>query len=93
MTKQPVDTDTIFEAASMSKPVFAYAVDEAVREGGVTRPRHPARPLRAPRPVLRTTRGVEAGLRCVTCSRTPPGFQNWRSNADPLTIHFTPGTQ
>src|SRR5262245_35329090 len=31
--KQPVDNDTMFEAASMSKPVFAYAVMKLCEKG------------------------------------------------------------
>lgn len=87
-TKQPVDTETIFEAASMSKPVFAYAVMKLcekkvldldrplVRYGG------PAFLEGDPRIKLITARHVLSHS---------AGFQNWRSESNPLRIHFTPG--
>ena len=87
-SKKPVDNDTIFEAASMSKPVFAYAVMKLCEKGmlaldtPLTR-YSPERFLEGdPRLDLITARHV--------LSHTS-GFQNWRSKKEPLAIHFTPG--
>jgi Beta-lactamase/Retinal pigment epithelial membrane protein len=34
-TRQPVDNDTVFEAASASQPVFAYVVMKLAEKGGI----------------------------------------------------------
>lgn len=85
---RPVDDDTVFEAASVSKTVFAYAVMKLCERGvldldtPLTR-YTPERFLTGDsRLDLITTRHV--------LSHTA-GFQDWRSSADPLRIHFTPG--
>lgn len=86
----PVRLDTMFEAASMSKPVFAYVVlklcDKGVLDLDTPLVKYtPERFLDGdPRLDLITARHV--------LSHTG-GFQNWRSDADPLRIHFTPGAQ
>jgi len=87
-SRQPVDTDTIFEAASMSKPVFAYAVMKLCEKGVIALDT----PLTeyAPEPFL----SGDARLNRITARHVlshTTGFQNWRSDKEPLTIHFTPG--
>jgi CubicO group peptidase (beta-lactamase class C family) len=87
-SKAPVDNDTIFEAASVSKTVFAYAVMKLCEKGtiGLDTPLTKYAPKRFlegdPRLDLITARHV--------LSHTS-GFQDWRSGANPLKIHFTPG--
>ena len=89
-TKQPVDTETIFEAASMSKPVFAYVVlklcEKKVLELDAPLVTYGAQPFLEgdPRVKLITARHVLSHS---------TGFQDWRSDSDPLRIHFTPGSQ
>lgn len=87
-SKSPVDNDTVFEAASMSKPVFAYAAMKLCERGviGLDIPLTKYTPERYlegdPRLELITARHV--------LSHTS-GFQNYRSVDEPLSIHFTPG--
>ena len=87
-SKQPVDNDTIFEAASVSKTVFAYAAMKLCEKGtiGLDTPltKYAAAAFLEgdPRLELITARHV--------LSHTG-GFQNWRSDDAPLKIHFTPG--
>ncbi len=86
----PVDPGTIFEAQSMSKPVFAYAVLKLCEAGvlGLDTPLTsyvPERPVSGdPRLDLITARHV--------LSHTT-GFQNWRSPEKPLAIDFAPGAR
>jgi len=88
VSKAPVDHDTVFEAASVSKTVFAYAVLKLCEKSvlGLDTPltRYTTRPFLEgdPRLELITARHV--------LSHTA-GFQDWRSGAEPLKIHFTPG--
>jgi CubicO group peptidase (beta-lactamase class C family) len=89
-SRAPVDHETVFEAGSMSKPVFAYRVLKLCEMGvldldtPLTR-YTPERFLEGdPRLELITARHV--------LSHTS-GFQNWRSKEKALTIHFTPGHQ
>jgi CubicO group peptidase (beta-lactamase class C family) len=86
-TKAPISDDTIFEAGSVSKTVFAYAVLKLCEKGvlaldaPLTR-YWPERPLSDPRVDLIT-------VRRVLCHAT--GLPNWRSSDTPLGLAFTPG--
>ena len=85
---QPVDDDTVFEAASLSKPVFAYAVLKLVEQGKIGLDV----PLTTylPKPYIdNDPRLAQITARFVLSHRT--GFPNWRGDGNPLTIHFSPG--
>ena len=88
--KEPEQQDTMFEAASLSKPVFAYAVMKLCEK----------RVLNLDTPLTKyiSQRLVEGDSRLdlITARHVlshTSGLQNWRSETDPLRIHFTPGTQ
>ena len=85
---KPVDTDTVFAAQSTSKPVFAYAVLKLCETGVLD--------LDAPLTRYTTERVLAGDARLDLISARhvlshTSGFQNWRSAAEPLEIHFAPG--
>jgi CubicO group peptidase (beta-lactamase class C family) len=87
-TGQPVTEDTIFEAASLSKPVFAYGVLKLVDQGKLDLDAPLSKYL--PNPYIEgDPRLDKITARIVLSHRT--GFPNWRPDSKPLTIHFTPG--
>jgi CubicO group peptidase (beta-lactamase class C family) len=83
----PVTEDTIFEAASLSKPVFAYAVLKLADAGQID--------LDAPVAKYLPGEYVEdPRLRAVTVRRVlthTTGFPNWRPSGQPLKIQLDPG--
>jgi CubicO group peptidase (beta-lactamase class C family) len=89
-TKEAVDNNTVFEAASLSKPVFAYAVLKLVDSGKIDLDT----PLTKYLPG-RYDVGDDPRLDQITARRVlshTTGFPNWRTRGDPtLKIHFTPG--
>ena len=87
-SRAPVRADTMFEAASMSKPVFAYVVMKLC-ETGVMNLDTPLTRYGAA-PFLQGDARIELITARRVLSHTA-GFQNWRSETDPLSIHFTPG--
>jgi CubicO group peptidase (beta-lactamase class C family) len=87
-SKEPVDNDTVFEAASTSKPVFAYAVMKLCEKGVMN--------LDTPLTKYTSTRFLEGDprLELITARHVlshTGGFQNWRSKKEPLKIDFKPG--
>lgn len=87
-TMEPVDHDTVFEAASVSKTVFAYAVLKLCETGVLDLDAPLTR--YAPKPFLEGDPRLELiTVRRVLAHTT--GFQDWRSGAEPLKIHSTPG--
>jgi CubicO group peptidase (beta-lactamase class C family) len=86
-TKAPVDQRTMFEAASLSKPVFAYAVLKMAERGDLD--------LDAPlSKYLPAYIENDQRLDLITARRVlthTTGFPNWRPEGKPLTINFTPG--
>ena len=90
VTKAPVDNDTIFDAGSMSKPVFAYLALKLCEKGviGLDIPltQYASEPFLTGDPQLEriTPRHVLSHS---------SGFQNFRSGNAPLKIHFAPGSQ
>lgn len=89
-SREPVDEHTAFEAASVSKTVFAYAVLKQCEKGviGLDTPldRYAPSPLPDADP-----RFGSITARHVLSHTT--GFQNIRSGDEPLKIHFQPGSQ
>lgn len=87
-TKEPVTDNTVFEAASLSKPVFAYAVLKLVDAGKFDLDK----PLNQYLPGDYDV-GPDPRLGQITARRVlshTTGFPNWRGR-DKLKIFFTPG--
>jgi len=87
-TNAPVDADTVFEFASVSKTVFAYVVMKAC-EKGILDLDTPLTKYTPERVLIGDPRLDLITPRLVLSHRT--GFQNWRAKTDPLKITFTPG--
>ena len=86
-TGAPVDGNTIFEAASLSKPVFAYAVLQLV-DAGLLSLDTPLS-MYVPNYVRDDPRAASVTIRYVLSQSS--GLPNWRSNTNPLKIYFPPG--
>jgi CubicO group peptidase (beta-lactamase class C family) len=87
-SRAPVTDETVFEAASMSKPVFAYVIMKLCDAGMIN--------LDTPLTRYTSERFLEGDPRLdlITARHVlshTSGFQNWRSEKEPLKIHFTPG--
>jgi CubicO group peptidase (beta-lactamase class C family) len=89
---QRVEAETIFEAASLSKPVFAYAVFQQLVVPGtldLDRPLDAYLPAPYPSADARTAKITARHVLTHTC-----GLPNWRhAIGEPLTLAFDPGTQ
>jgi CubicO group peptidase (beta-lactamase class C family) len=87
-TNHPVMENTVFEAASLSKPVFAYGVLKLVEQGklGLDVPLT----TYLPKPfVAGDERLAKITARIVLSHRT--GFPNWPGDNGSVPIYFTPG--
>jgi CubicO group peptidase (beta-lactamase class C family) len=86
-TGAPVEANTIFEAASLSKPLFAYAVLQLVDAGTLMLDA----PLVTyiPDYVPNDPRATEITVRNVLSHTT--GLPNWRNNDVQIKTHFPPG--
>jgi CubicO group peptidase (beta-lactamase class C family) len=88
MTQEPLNDSTVFEAASITKPVFAYAVQRLAERGiiDLDKPLYQYLPFKD---IEYDDRYKLITARHVITHRT--GFPNWRDGK--LVINFTPGTQ
>ena len=87
-TTERVSERTVFEAASLSKPVFAYAVMKLVEQGKLDLDRPLSEYVKEP--FINDPRAEKITARVALSHRT--GFQNWRQDK-PLQIFFEPGTR
>ena len=88
VSQTPVTEKTLFEAASLSKPVFAYAALKLCEAGLLELDR----PLADYLPDLYIE--DEPRLDLITMRHVlshTPGFPNWREQGQPLRMIFTPG--
>jgi CubicO group peptidase (beta-lactamase class C family) len=86
--REPVDAETVFEAASLSKSVFAYGV-LALCHAGLLDLDTPLTHYLPDRSLCRDPRLEAITARTVLSHTT--GFPNWRQRGKPLTIDRVPG--
>jgi CubicO group peptidase (beta-lactamase class C family) len=87
-SKAPFDNDTVFEVASASKPVFAYAVMKLCEKGVMDLDTPLTR--YTPERFLKDDPRLEL-ITARHCLSHTSGLPNWRSEEEPLKILFTPG--
>ena len=88
VSQEPVTPDTVFEAASLSKPVFAYASLKLCETGILDLDTPLVEYL--PEPYVPDEPRLELVTMRHVLSHTP-GFPNWRPKGQPLRMHFAPG--
>ncbi|NLE37437.1 MAG: beta-lactamase family protein [Pirellulaceae bacterium] len=89
-TDEKIDENTLFEACSMSKPVFAYVVLQLVEQGRLDLDRPLVEYLDEPY-LSDDPRHEKITARMVLCHSC--GFPNWRKKGEPLRVKFEPGTR
>lgn len=87
-SKEPVKADTVFQAASLSKPVFAYCVMKLVEEKILKLDTPLAEYL--PHPDVKDDSRVNLITARMVLSHVT-GFPNWRPRDGELKIYFQPG--
>lgn len=87
-TGAPVTDSTVFEAASLTKPVFAYAVLRLVDRGILSLDQPLSRYL--PEPFVKDDPRIDQVTARMVLSHST-GFPNWRPQGGALQIYFTPG--
>lgn len=87
-TGDPVTPETIFNAASLSKPVFAYGVLKLV-DAGKLKLDEPLAPYLPKETTQGDPRFQQITARLVLTHRG--GFPNWPRDGKPLTFFFNPG--
>jgi hypothetical protein len=85
----PVDTQTVFEAASLSKPVVAHAALQLVDAGKLDLD-EPLSQLVGP---LVPNDPASAAITARHVLSHTTGLPNWRRNDAPLQTHFPPGSR
>jgi CubicO group peptidase (beta-lactamase class C family)/GNAT superfamily N-acetyltransferase len=86
--KDLIDENTIFEAASLSKPVFTYGILKLVENGRLDLDKPLSEYLRYP-DIANDERSISITARMVLMHTA--GFPNWRPKDESLKIHFQPG--
>jgi CubicO group peptidase (beta-lactamase class C family) len=83
----PVDAATVFEAASLTKPVFAFTVMKLVQDGILSLDQ----PLAQYLPHYMSHDPAAAPITARHVLSHTAGLPNWRSDAYPLRTYFPPG--
>ena len=91
-TGEPLGEEAIFEAASLTKPVFAYAVLKLVDRGVLDLDTPLTRYLNEPVSDERMDERMDLITARMVLEHTT-GFQNEVMPGETLKIHFTPGTR
>ncbi len=86
--KDLVENETLFEVASLSKPVFTYGVLKLVEKGQLNLDKPLAEYL--PYSDIKNDERVYLITPRMVLAHTS-GFPNWRPKNEPLKIHFQPG--
>jgi CubicO group peptidase (beta-lactamase class C family) len=88
VTQEPVTHDTVFEAASLSKPVYAYAALKLCESGALDLDASLANYL--PDPYLPDEPRLDRITMRHVLSHTT-GLPNWRPKGKPLKMYLSPG--
>lgn len=87
-THDPIDENTVYEAASLSKPVFAYGILQMVEEGLLNLDTPLIQYL--PYPDVKNDKRLQLITARMVLAHTT-GFPNWRHQGESLKIYFQPG--